>query len=220
MVEGPRKTRISRFLNVVHLKNCDNKIIWIWIWIWICQTVTSSMHWGGLQPSMKRSGWESAPPSLRPWFSAGKKVECSLRVGSKLLPKAKEFKFFGVLFKSEGKMKWELDILIGAACAVMRALYRSVLVKRELSRKAKLSIYRSICVPNLTYGHKLWVAPPLRGFPGTSDWEETPGQPRTCWRVYMSHLAWEHLRIPPEELKSIAGEKDVWGALPPPSGPG
>jgi len=26
----------------------------------------------------------------------------------------------------------------------------------------------------------------------------------------MSHLAWEHLRIPQEELESIAGEKEVW----------
>ena len=30
-------------------------------------------------------------------------------------------------------------------------------MKRELSRKAKLSIYRSIYVPTLTYGHELWV---------------------------------------------------------------
>ena len=40
---------------------------------------------------------------------------------------------------------------------MMRALYRSVVVKRELSQKAKLSIYRSIYVPTLTYGHELWV---------------------------------------------------------------
>ena len=39
----------------------------------------------------------------------------------------------------------------------MWSLYRSVVVKRELSRKAKLSIYRSIYVPTLTYGHELWV---------------------------------------------------------------
>ncbi|TWW77310.1 Proton-coupled folate transporter Heme carrier protein 1 PCFT/HCP1 [Takifugu flavidus] len=39
----------------------------------------------------------------------------------------------------------------------MRTLHRSVVVKRELSRKAKLSIYRSIFVPTLTYGHELWV---------------------------------------------------------------
>ena len=30
-------------------------------------------------------------------------------------------------------------------------------VKKELSQKAKLSIYRSIYVPTLTYGHELWV---------------------------------------------------------------
>ncbi len=31
------------------------------------------------------------------------------------------------------------------------------MVKKELSRKAKLSIYWSIYVPTLTYGHELWV---------------------------------------------------------------
>ena len=28
--------------------------------------------WGGVQPSVKLSGWESAPSCTRPWFSAGK----------------------------------------------------------------------------------------------------------------------------------------------------
>ncbi|KAK3554499.1 hypothetical protein QTP70_024405, partial [Hemibagrus guttatus] len=34
---------------------------------------------------------------------------------------------------------------------------QSVVVKKELSRKAKLSIYQSVYVPTLTYGHELWV---------------------------------------------------------------
>ncbi|KAI3363185.1 hypothetical protein L3Q82_011554, partial [Scortum barcoo] len=39
----------------------------------------------------------------------------------------------------------------------MRSVYRTaIMVKKELSRKAKLSIYRSIYVPTLTYGHELW----------------------------------------------------------------
>ncbi len=54
-------------------------------------------------------------------------------------------------------MEREIDRRIGAASAVMRLMYRSVVVKKELSRKAKLSIYRSIYVPTLTYGHELWV---------------------------------------------------------------
>ncbi|KAK3545707.1 hypothetical protein QTP70_011363 [Hemibagrus guttatus] len=54
-------------------------------------------------------------------------------------------------------MDREIDRRIGAAAAVMRSMSRSVVVKKELSRKAKLSIYQSIYVPTLTYGHELWV---------------------------------------------------------------
>ncbi|TWW56724.1 hypothetical protein D4764_08G0007110 [Takifugu flavidus] len=87
-----------------------------------------------------------------------KKVECLLRVKEEILPQVEEFKYLGVLFTSEGRMEQEVDRRIGAASAVMRTLHRSVVVKRrELSRKAKLSIYRLIFVPTLTYGHELWV---------------------------------------------------------------
>jgi len=40
---------------------------------------------------------------------------------------------------------------------VMRTLFWSVVIKRELSRKAKLSIYLSMFVPTLTYGHEICV---------------------------------------------------------------
>ncbi|KAI3368667.1 hypothetical protein L3Q82_025404, partial [Scortum barcoo] len=55
-------------------------------------------------------------------------------------------------------MEREIDRRIGAASAVMRSVYRTVVVKKELSRKVKLSIYRSIYVPTLTYG---WLGAPL-----------------------------------------------------------
>ncbi|KAK3565485.1 hypothetical protein QTP86_010744 [Hemibagrus guttatus] len=86
-----------------------------------------------------------------------KKVACTLQGGGELLPQVEEFKYLGVLFTSEGRMDREIDRRIGAAAAVMRSMYRSVVVKKELSRKAKLSIYQSIYVPTLTYGHELWV---------------------------------------------------------------
>ncbi|KAK0147969.1 putative uncharacterized transposon-derived protein F52C9.6 [Merluccius polli] len=85
-----------------------------------------------------------------------KRVECTLRVGDEILPQVEEFKYLGVLFTSEGRMEREIDRRIGAASAVMRTLHGSVVVKWELSRKAKLSIYQSIYVPALTYGHELW----------------------------------------------------------------
>nr|XP_049572422.1 uncharacterized protein LOC125965716 [Syngnathus scovelli] len=84
-----------------------------------------------------------------------KRVECPLRIRDEILPQVEEY--LGVLFASEGRMEREIDRRIGAASAIMRTLYRSVVVKRELSQKAKLSIYRSIYAPTLTYGHELWV---------------------------------------------------------------
>ncbi|KAF7641692.1 hypothetical protein LDENG_00274630, partial [Lucifuga dentata] len=54
-------------------------------------------------------------------------------------------------------MEREIDRRIGAASEVLRTLYWTVMVKRELSQKVRLSIYQSIYVPILTYGHELWV---------------------------------------------------------------
>ncbi|KAK3558298.1 hypothetical protein QTP86_014684 [Hemibagrus guttatus] len=79
-----------------------------------------------------------------------------VQVGGEFLPQVKEFKYLGVLFTSEGRMDHEIDRRIGAV-AVMRSMYRSVVVKKELSWKAKLLIYQSIYVQTLTYGHELWV---------------------------------------------------------------
>ena len=68
-----------------------------------------------------------------------------------------KFKYLGVTFKSEVRQDEELDTRIGKASAVMQALHYSVILKRELSKKAKLSIFKTAFVPILTYGHESWV---------------------------------------------------------------
>ncbi|TWW76516.1 hypothetical protein D4764_13G0011780 [Takifugu flavidus] len=150
------------------------------------------------------------------------KVECLLRVKEEILPQVEEFKYLGVLFTSEGRMEREIDRRIGAASAAMRMPHRSVAVKRELSRKAKLSIYRSIFVPTLTYGHdrknKITVRMPPGRLPGEvfracPSGKRPPGRPKTRWRDYVSRLAWERLGIPPDELEVVAGEREVWASL-------
>ncbi|KAI3370682.1 hypothetical protein L3Q82_007091 [Scortum barcoo] len=69
-----------------------------------------------------------------------KRVACPLQVGGEVLPQVEEFKYLGVLFTSEGKMEErEIDRRIGAASAVGAVGAPDVVVKKELSRKAKLS---------------------------------------------------------------------------------
>ena len=84
-------------------------------------------------------------------------VQCALHVSGAQLKQVERFKYLGVEFACDGKWDGELDRRIASAGAVMRQLSRGVLGKRELSREAKLAIYRSIYVPTLTYGHELWV---------------------------------------------------------------
>ncbi|KAK5909389.1 hypothetical protein CesoFtcFv8_003322 [Champsocephalus esox] len=84
-----------------------------------------------------------------------KPMDCPLQVGNESLHQVKEFKYLGVLFSSEGSMEREMGRRIGGA--VLQSLYRTVVTKRELSQKAKLSVYRAIFVPTLTYGHEGWV---------------------------------------------------------------
>lgn len=73
------------------------------------------------------------------------------------IPQAREFKYCGILFTSGGKTERELDWEISVASAIMQALYRTVVVRREQSWKVQLLIYQSICIPTLTYAHEKWV---------------------------------------------------------------
>ena len=70
----------------------------------------------------------------------------------------REVQVFGVAFTIDGRQDEELDTRIGKASAEMRALHNSVVMKRELSKKTKLSIFKAVFVPILTYyGHESWV---------------------------------------------------------------
>uniref|UniRef100_A0A669C5T3 Reverse transcriptase domain-containing protein n=1 Tax=Oreochromis niloticus TaxID=8128 RepID=A0A669C5T3_ORENI len=111
----------------------------------------------GLLLALEAVGMRINTPKSEAMVLSRKRVECPLRVRDETLPQVEEFKYHGVLFMSDGRREREIDRWIGAVAAVMRRLYRSIVVKRKLSVKAKLSIYWSIYVPTLTYGHELWV---------------------------------------------------------------
>ena len=83
--------------------------------------------------------------------------QCSLQISGVPLKQFEKFKYLGVSFTSDGRQNSELDIRIGKTSAVIRQLHQSVVLKWELGTKAKLSIFRSVYVPILTYGHECWI---------------------------------------------------------------
>ena len=83
--------------------------------------------------------------------------QCVLQVNGSTLKQVEKFKYLGVAFTGNKKKDKELDTRIGKASAVMRALHYLVVMKRELSKKAKLSIFKPVFVLILTYGYESWV---------------------------------------------------------------
>ena len=77
-----------------------------------------------------------------------------LQVNGATLTQVEKFKYLGVAFTRDGRQVEDLYTRVDKASAVMRALHYSVLMKRELSKKAKLSIFKTVFVPILTYGHE------------------------------------------------------------------
>ena len=83
--------------------------------------------------------------------------QCVLQVNGATLKQTEKFKYLGVAFTCDGRPDEELDTRIGKASAVMRALHYSIVIKREWSKKAKLSVFKAVFVPILTYSHESWV---------------------------------------------------------------
>ncbi|KAI3358259.1 hypothetical protein L3Q82_003257 [Scortum barcoo] len=172
---------------------------------WLHQARTFSVYWRRFAAECEAAGMRISTSKSEAMVLDRKRVACPLQVGGEVLPQVEEFKYLGVLFTSEGKMEREIDRRIGAASAVMRSVYRTVVVKKELSRKAKLSIYRSIYVPTLTYGHELWACsrhvPPGGGPVGkTQDTLE-----RLCLSAGLGNAS----EVPlDEELEEVSGTID------------
>jgi len=59
-----------------------------------------------------------------------------------------------VIFTNDGRQNKEIDTRIVNENAVLLEFYNSVVIIRELSSTAKLSVYKSAFVPIFTYGHE------------------------------------------------------------------
>ena len=85
------------------------------------------------------------------------KEECAVNVNGTPLDQVEKFKYLGVEFSNDARLDCEIDRRIGSASAILRSLYRSVVTKKEVSRRAKMTIFNAVYRPALIYGHEQWV---------------------------------------------------------------
>ena len=79
-----------------------------------------------------------------------------LQVNGATLKHVEKFKYLRVAFTSDGRQDEEQNTRIGKASAVIQALPYTVVMK-QLQKKAKLSIFKTVFIPIFTYGNESWV---------------------------------------------------------------
>ena len=84
-------------------------------------------------------------------------TDCIVHLNGTQLKQVTEFAYLGVLFTSDGRQDNEISRRINQASGVLRELGSSVVGNTMLSRQAKLTIYKSLYRPILTYGHETWT---------------------------------------------------------------
>ena len=84
------------------------------------------------------------------------KEQCAMSVNGTPLKQVEKFKYLGVEFSDDARQDCEIGRCIGSASAILRSLYRSVVAKREVSRRARM-IFKAVYRPTLIHGHEQWV---------------------------------------------------------------
>ena len=85
------------------------------------------------------------------------KEQCAVNVNGAPLNQVEKLKYLGVDFSNDARLDCEIDRHIGPASAILRSLYRSVVTKKEVSRRTKMAIFNAVYRPALIYGHEQWV---------------------------------------------------------------
>jgi len=188
---------------------------------WLHWVQTTSSHWGNWQLHVNQPGWDWAPPSLRSSFRNSWIAHSRLRVSHCVIWRRISISESCSPVRVKGRLTGRLGLCL------LLALYRSVVVKRELSWKEKLSIYQSIYVPTLCqwswdvgsdgkndiaisqlrwFGHLVRTSSSWGGVLDMSYWQSALGQ-----RLYylLERLGDDSM----SPIEEVSGEKKVWGSL-------
>ena len=80
------------------------------------------------------------------------KEQCDVSVNGTSLKQVEKFKYLWVEFSNDARQDCEIDRRIGSASAILRSLCRSVVAKKEVSRRARMAIFNAIwCVRRVSW---------------------------------------------------------------------
>lgn len=87
----------------------------------------------------------------------GKGKRLQIKVKGTVLEQVKNFKYLGAHLNEEGRMEDEIKERIGAAGRFFHAIRNSFIGKKEVSMRAKVTVYKTVFLPIISYSSESWT---------------------------------------------------------------
>lgn len=81
----------------------------------------------------------------------------NIELNNEKIEQVNTYKYLGVTIDREGNMKEEIDERISNAARLYHNLSHTFIGKKEISRKTKMTVYKTVFRPILIYGSESWI---------------------------------------------------------------
>ena len=109
-----------------------------------------------LHEALKRHKLKVSWSKLNTMVFSNASMECNIQIDGEGVKSVKETVYLGVKLSEDGKLESEVERRIGMTMQAVGAM-KKVYESREISREAKVAVFKAVAVPTLTYGCESWV---------------------------------------------------------------
>ena len=110
-----------------------------------------------LNRELKIKGLKINPQKTKTMILNRETKRHEIKLDGEIMEQVDVYKYLGVMIKSNGSLKEEINQRIGKATKVYGQLGGCFINKKELTTKTKMSIFNSIYCPTLSYGSESWT---------------------------------------------------------------
>ena len=107
--------------------------------------------------TLKENGMKINKDKTKVMTIGESRQKLKIKVDEEELEQVNQYQYLGVMIEQTGKQEMEINERIDKAAKMYYALNKSIIGKKEVSRKTKMNVYKVIFRPILTYGSESWI---------------------------------------------------------------
>lgn len=107
--------------------------------------------------TLSENGMEINTEKTKILVVAKEPQNADIRINGRQIQQTQKLNYLGVTFDDQGKQETDITERIEKSNKLYHAMNKNFISKREVTQKTKLSVYKTIFRPTLTYGSESWV---------------------------------------------------------------